>query len=319
MAIITRRETLLGAAAVAALGLSGRVVFAAGTSANAKGYYSYKVGDIEIIGVHDGYWEMPLNPGFVGNAELEDVQDALEAAGHPRDIVPINFAQTVIRTGGKTILVDAGTGGQLAPTAGTMVEHLQAAGIEPGDIDAILVSHYHPDHIFGLMQKGSTAPAFPETEIMVPAKEHAFWTDPGTAAAMPEDRRPVIDRIKATLGTWENVTPFEPGKELAPGVVAEAAYGHTPGHTAFVVSSGNDTLVIAGDIANVPALFVQNPGWHAAFDMDKNEAEAARRAMFDRVIADKALIAGYHFGFPNAGRIEKDGDGYAFVPMAMDT
>lgn len=316
MATITRRETLLAAAGVAALGLSGRVVFAQDASAGGKGHFAYKVGDIDVIGLHDGYWQMPLSPGFVGNAELKDVQDALEAGGHARDIVPISFAQTLIRTGGRTILVDAGTGGQLAPTAGNMIDHLKAAGIEPSEIDTILVSHYHPDHIFGLMAKDGTDSVFPDAEILVPATEHAFWTDPATMSAMPENRRGLVERINGTLGSWSNVTPFEVDKEVVPGILPLAAYGHTPGHTVFAVSSGNDQLLVAGDIANVPALFVANPGWHAAFDMDKDMAETTRRALFDRVIADDMQIAGYHFGFPNAGTLEKDGSGYAFEPMS---
>ncbi len=316
MALVSRRETILGAAAVAALGLSGRVVLAQAASDTKMGHFSYKIGDIDIIGVHDGYWQMPLSPGFIGNAELEDVNAALEAGGHPRDIVPINFAETVVKTGGRTILVDAGTGGQLAPTAGNMRQNLEAAGIAPSSIDTILISHFHPDHIFGLMGKEGNAQAFPDAEIMVPETELAFWTDPATRSNTPEDRRGLLDRIQATLGSWENVTPFAAGAELAPGLVAKAAFGHTPGHTAFVVSSGSDKLVIAGDIANVPALFVANPGWHAAFDMDKEMAEAARRALFDEVVADGALIAGSHFGFPHDGTLSKDDEGYRFEPMA---
>lgn len=318
MPFINRREALLGAAGAAALGLSGHVLFgAAPARAAASGHFSYKIGDIEIIGLHDGYWERPLDPGFVGNAELMDVQDALEAGGHPRDVVPINFAQTLIKTGESTILVDAGTGAQLAPTAGTMMDHLAAAGVDPASIDAVLISHFHPDHIFGLMAKEDNAQVFPNAQIFVPDTEFAFWTDPATIAALPEGRRGLAQRIVSTLGAWDNVERFQAGADLGPGITSQAAFGHTPGHTVFVVSSGNDQLVIAGDIANIPALFVANPGWHATFDMDKDMAATARRALFDQVIADSATIAGYHFGFPNAGTIEKDGQGYAFTPMSV--
>ncbi|MEM9224312.1 MAG: MBL fold metallo-hydrolase [Pseudomonadota bacterium] len=314
---INRREALLGAAGAAALGLSGHVYFAPPARAATAGHFSYKIGDIDIIGLHDGYWERPLDPGFVGNAELVDVQDALEAGGHPRDLLPINFAQTLIRSGDRTILVDAGTGAQLAPTAGTMMDHLAAAGVAPESVDTILISHFHPDHIFGLMAKEDNAQVFKNAQILVPEPEIAFWTDPATIAALPENRKGLANRIVATLGSWDNVDRYKDGATVAPGVVAQAAYGHTPGHTAFVVSSGNDSLVIAADIANIPALFVANPGWHATFDMDKAEAEAARRKLFDQVIADGSIIAGYHFGFPNAGKLEKDGSGYAFTPMSV--
>ena len=317
MPLITRRDTIIGAAAAtAALGLGGRAALAQDAGAGKGRHFSYAVGDIDVVGVHDGYWEMPLSPGFIGNAELEDVQSALEAAGHARDIVPITFTQSVVKTGDRLVLVDAGTGGQLAPTAGDMPESLKAAGIDPASIRTILISHFHPDHIFGLMGKEGNAQLFPDAEILVPEVELAFWTDPATMSATPAERRGLIDRINATLGSWENVTPFQDGDEVAPGVIAQAAYGHTPGHTTFLVSSGSDQVVLAGDISNVPALFVRNPGWHAAFDMDKDMAEASRRKLFEQVIADGSLIAGYHFGFPNAGRLSKDGDGYRFEPMA---
>ncbi len=314
---MTRRETLLAGAGAAALGLSGPLAFQApaARAETGQGFFSYKIGDIELIGLHDGYFERPLDPSFVGNAEVEDVADALEKGGHPRDRVPINFAQTLIRTGGRTILVDAGTGGQLAPTAGTMMDHLRAAGVDPASIDTVLVSHFHPDHIFGLMAAETNEKVFPDAEIVVPEAEFAFWTDPATVSALPENRRGLANRIGATIGTWDNVRRIGDGVEVAPGVTSRAAHGHTPGHTVFVVASGDEQLVIAGDIANIPALFVANPGWHAVFDMDAERAEAARKALFDQAIADGATVAGYHFGFPNAGRIERDGAGYAFVPM----
>ncbi|MEM0909114.1 MAG: MBL fold metallo-hydrolase, partial [Pseudomonadota bacterium] len=315
---INRRNALLGAAGAAALGLSGHVYFAAPARASSgAGHFAYKIGDVDVIGLHDGYFELPLNDSFIGNAELQDVEDALEAGGHPRDVVPINFTQTLLKIGDEIILVDAGTGAQLAPTAGNMMDHLNAAGVDPASVTKVLVSHFHPDHIFGLMTKEENAQVFPNAQIMVPEAEIAFWTDPATMSALPENRKGLANRIVATLGAWDNVERYQDGATLAPGVTAKATHGHTPGHTAFVVSSGSDELVIAGDIANIPALFVANPGWHARFDMDKAKAEAARRSLFDQVIADKATIAGYHFGFPNAGTIEKDGSGYAFIPMSI--
>ncbi|MEM6761799.1 MAG: MBL fold metallo-hydrolase, partial [Pseudomonadota bacterium] len=208
-------------------------------------------------------------------------------------------------------------GAQLAPTAGNMMDHLSAAGVDPSSIDTVLISHFHPDHIFGLMTKDENGQVFPNAQIMVPAPELSFWTDPATIAALPDNRKGLANRIVATLGSWANVEQYDDGATLAPGVMAKATYGHTPGHTAFVVSSGDDQLIIGGDIANVPALFVANPGWHATFDMDKAMAETARRNLFDQVVADKATIAGYHFGFPNAGTLEKDGNGYAFIPMSV--
>ena len=212
------------------------------------------------------------------------------------------------------MLIDAGTGGQLAPTAGMMMKHMEAAGIDPGSVGTVLVSHFHPDHIFGLMAKDTNEQIFPNAEIVVPEAEYKFWTAPGLIEKLPDRAKGLAKRIQATFPNWKNVRQVGDDTEVAPGVRSVSAFGHTAGHTAFHVASGGDELLVAGDIANVPALFVANPTWQAVFDANPELATESRVKMFDRAIADGATIAGYHFGFPNAGKISKDGNGYAFVP-----
>lgn len=315
-----RRDFIVSSTAAAAvMGLGGRIVFAESKAAPdlmAKGFFSFKVGDVEVITISDGQWLKPHDPGFIKNASVDETKAALAAAGLSTDVVTIPFTITVIRTGGKTIMFDAGTGAQLAPTAGKLAANMAAAGVDAKKIDKILVTHFHPDHIFGLMQKETNEQVFPDAEIIVPEAEYAYWTDPATLAALPENRKGLAKRIQSTMPTWKNLARIKGGAEVAPGIVAVAAHGHTPGHTTYVVGSGKDQLHVMADISNIPALFVKNPGWHAAFDSDPQAAEASRRRTFDRVIADKAVITGYHYGMPGAGRIEKDGNGYAFIPLA---
>ncbi len=314
-----RRRMVLAGAGAAALGLAGPIEFlpaAWAAKAREKGFVSYRIGDLEITSIYDGIWKKKHSDGFIRNASVEETKQALQKAGLESDYVPIEFAQTVVRAGDKTILIDAGTGGQLSPAAGMTMKHLKAAGIDPKSIGTVLISHFHPDHIFGLMEKGTNAQVFPEAEIIVPQAEFAFWTDPGLIGKLPEGRRGLAKRIQATLPTWKNVRQIGDNVEVAPGIRSVSAFGHTAGHTAFHVSSGDSELLVAADIANVPALFVVHPGWQAVFDSDPEMAAKARISMFERAIADKAVIAGYHFGFPNAGTIEKDGKGYVFKPMA---
>lgn len=317
---IDRRDFIVSAAVAASvLGLDGRVVFAESKAAAdlmAKGFYTFKVGDIEVTTISDGQWNKPHDAGFIKNATVDQTKAALAAAGLPDDKVTIPFTVTVVKTGGKTIMFDAGTGAQLAPTAGKLAANMAAAGIDPQKIDMVLVTHFHPDHIFGLMQKETNAQVYPSAEIVVPNAEYAFWTDAGTLAKLPENRQGLAKRIHATMPQWQNLKRIDDGAEVAPGIVAISAHGHTPGHTTYLLGSGKDQLIVLADITNIPALFVRNPGWHAAFDSDPQMAEASRRRMFDRVIADKAIITGYHYGMPGAGRIEKDGNGYAFIPLA---
>jgi len=318
MVDLTRREMVLSAAGAAVLGLSGPLTFIRPANAadmRAKGFHAYKVGDIECISVYDGIWKKQHDAGFIRNASVDETKAALKAGGLTDEYVPIEFTQTVIRTGGRTILIDAGTGGQLSPDAGMMMKHLAAAGVDAGKIDTVLISHFHPDHIFGLMAKGTNEQIFPNAEIVVPEAEYAFWTDPATLSKLPKGAQGLAKRIQATFPGWKNVKQVAAGAEVAPGIRSVAAYGHTPGHTAYHVSSGGDQAYIMGDIANIPALFVVHPDWHAVFDAIPQLAQENRHKLFKTAIAEGATVAGYHFGFPNAGRISKDGNGYVFEAM----
>jgi glyoxylase-like metal-dependent hydrolase (beta-lactamase superfamily II) len=321
MVDVSRREMVIGAAAAsAAFGLDGRLVIVPSAVAQegtaVKPFHTFKVGSIEVTTVYDGFNARPLDAAFVKNAPLERTEAALVAAGLPKDPLRIPFTVTIVRSGGRTIMFDSGTGAQLAQTAGLFTANLAAAGIDATRIDTLVVTHFHPDHIFGLMAKDTNAQVFPNAQIVVPKAELAFWNDSGVFARLPQAFHGLAKRIQATLPTWKNVTPVDGEAEVVPGVRAIPAYGHTPGHTVYAVGSGSAQLLVLADTANVPALFVRNPGWHIMFDADGPAAEAVRRRLFDRAIADKAIVTGYHFGMPGAGRMEKDGDGYAFVPVA---
>lgn len=317
----SRRQFLASSAGVAALGLTGQLAFlpsAQAADVRKKGHYSYKVGDIEVISIYDGVWQ---NDGF-GNIAVdvteEQVKSALKNAGLTTDYIPIEFAFTVVKTGGKTILLDAGTGNQLAPTAGLAAKGgLAAAGITPESVDTVLISHMHPDHIFGLMEKDTNAQVFPEAELMVSETDYNFWTDPAMTQKLPEQRQGLAKRVQATFPNWKNVTRFSGEKELAPGIRAVESFGHSPGHVSFHISSGADELMLIGDAVIVPALFLANLDWQLAFDADKDKASATRQSIVEQAIADNITIGGYHFGFPNAGKIEKDGAGHVFVPATV--
>jgi glyoxylase-like metal-dependent hydrolase (beta-lactamase superfamily II) len=193
---------------------------------------------------------------------------------------------------------------------------MKAAGIDAGAIDTILISHCHPDHIFGLMGKGSNAAVFPNAEIIVSDVEYRFWTDPTVIDRLPEARKGLARRIQAVFPTWKNIRQVSGEADVAPGIRFVSAPGHTPGHRAFHLASGTAQLMISNDTAYVPALVVANPGWRGQYDQDQAVAEASRRALLDRVIADKIMICGYHFPFPGAGTIARDGAGYALTPMS---
>jgi glyoxylase-like metal-dependent hydrolase (beta-lactamase superfamily II) len=221
-----------------------------------------------------------------------------------------------LKIGDKFIMVDSGSGvGQWQPTATSLPDNMKAAGIDPAKISTILISHFHPDHIFGLMEKGTNAPVYPNAELVVNSTEYKWWTEPGRVEKLPEGRKPLGTRIQAAFPTWKNFKLVEGEQEVAPGIRLVHAPGHTPGHSAFLVSSGNQQLMISNDTAYVPALLGPHPEWQGAYDQDGPLAVESRRKLIDRVIAEKMAICGAHFPFPGAGSFAKDGTGYAFTPV----
>jgi glyoxylase-like metal-dependent hydrolase (beta-lactamase superfamily II) len=165
------------------------------------------------------------------------------------------------------------------------------------------------------MEKDTNKPVFPNAELIISDVEYKFWTDPAVIDRLPEARKGLARRIQAVFPGWKNIRQVAGEPEVAPGIRFVSAPGHTPGHRAFHLSSGSKELMISNDTAYVPALVVANPGWHGQYDQDANLAEASRRRLLDRVIADKIMICGYHFPFPGAGTIAKDGAGYTLTVM----
>ena len=318
---LSRRDFVISASLAAALALDKTLAispaFAQKTPDPAKGFHTYKVGDVAVTALYDGIWEKPHDPAFIKNASVEETKDALAKAALPTDFVSIPLTVTVLKVGDRLILVNSGSGGQWQPTAGKLHGNMKAAGIDPAQIRTILVSHFHPDHIYGLMEKGTNNPVFPDAEIIVSGPEYRWWTEPGRVEKLPEGRKALGQRIQAVFPTWKNFTLIEGEKEVAPGIRLVNAPGHTPGHSAFLVGSGNQQLMISNDTAYVPALLAPHPEWQGAYDQDGPLAVETRRKLIDRVIADKMMVCGAHFPFPGAGAFAKDGAGYAFTPAGV--
>lgn len=318
-----RRAIIAGGAAAAGfaladhIGLTSARAGAPMAKTQAPGFYRFKLGDFQITAIHDGMAGRPLE-GFVRNAKLEEVQKAMTDIGLPTDRLPLSFTSLVVNMGSKLIVIDTGNGNSGAPTSGKWMENFKAAGFAPEQIDTILITHFHGDHINGLRLKDGAA-VFPNTQIKVPEPEWAYWMDDGKMNAASDALKGGFQGVRRVFNGLQNVSRFEWGKEAVPGITAIQSDGHTPGHTSFMISSGNAKLIVMGDVANHPGLFVRRPNWHAVFDMNGEIAERTRRKMLDMAVAEKAMVAFYHAPFPAAGHIVKEGNGYDFAPLMWNS
>lgn len=311
------KGTTLTAMAAALTALDRRAAHAATPKSGqqAPGYYRFRLGDFEITAINDGVWNRPMGGYFVRNAGRKAVRRAITSAFIPlRPTLPLSITALIVNTGAKLVLIDTGSAGQVADTAGTLMKNFAAAGFTPDAIDTILVSHFHSDHIDGIKSKDGVL-IFPKAEIKVPEREWAFWMDDTVLDKSDKLRLFGLNARRIFRDIAKDVTRFAAGKEVAPGIAAIAAPGHTPGHAAFAIASGKESMLVLGDVASHPALFVRHPRWRPGWDMDGPLAVATRLQLFDRVAADRTLVAGYHFPFPACGHIAMDGRGYEFVPV----
>jgi glyoxylase-like metal-dependent hydrolase (beta-lactamase superfamily II) len=317
------RRTLLAtglAAPVLLTGMAGEATAQAPAPpppTQAPGFYRFRVGQHVLTMVHDGQAIRPdPTQGFVRNATPEEVATSMRAQGLDPARLVNPFTIPVLRTGQGTVMFDTGNGPQTAADSriGQMQANLAAAGIDPASIDIIAFTHFHGDHIGGLLD-GSGGAAFARARIVVPEKEWAFWMDEGQASRAPEALRPAFANIRRRFAPYESrIERIADGAEVLPGLRAMDTPGHTPGHTSFHVSDGDAQAMVFGDLTSRPEFNLTNPGWHVIFDMDPVMAEATRRRIFDQVAADRIRCVAYHWPFPANGIVMKEGNGYRLIP-----
>ena len=325
MTELTRRGILSGAvaasAATALTPLAGNSALAAAPpiGKQASSFYRYKVGTFEVTVASDGVVVNPLADTYVANAPKDAVNAALAANYLPTDKATHFYAPIVVNTGSKLVVIDTGLGPTVFQNskgmAGQFHSNIAASGIALDKIDTVIISHFHGDHINGLLA-AENKPAFPNAEIMVPAAEWKFWTDEGEFAKASEGLKGNFNNVKRVFGALGNkVTQYEAGKEISPGITSVASYGHTIGHTSHIVSSGSQRVLVQADItAGMAFLFMRNSDWQFAFDMNRPLAQETRRKLYDMAIAEKMLVQSFHSPFPAVGYVEKDGNGYRWIP-----
>jgi glyoxylase-like metal-dependent hydrolase (beta-lactamase superfamily II) len=279
------------------------------------GVYHHRVGDIVVTALSDGFLDGSLD--VLRNISQAEARQILTNNFRPARRTPVNAF--LIYSAGRLALIETGSGNYLLPTAGKVLENLKAAGVAPTDIEAVLLTHMHPDHSAGLTDMETNERNFPNAELVVHENEPRHWFDDAKMATATERAKKLYFQCarEQTTPYKERTRLFTAG-EVFPGVTAIPRHGHTPGHTTFLISSGNDQLLIWGDTVHVPEVQTARPEVCMEFDTDAEAAAASRRKVFDMVATDRLRVTGMHLHFPGFAHLVRRGTGYHLIPTAWE-
>src|SRR6201989_320909 len=316
---VSRRSLLALSAGLGATALRNSAAQARAPKLGTQSPYFHRfvLGGAEVTVVSDG--PLPLGPPkgtFVGASD-DEIRKMLTANFLSPDNIVLEQNSPIVNMGDKLVLFDTGMGTAKAfgPTTGRQQKSMAEAGIKPGDIDAVVLSHAHIDHIGGIVD-ANDKPLFPNAQYYIAQSDFDYWTDEGKLGSPLKDF--VVHARKNLLPVRDRLVFFKDGQEFLPGVQAMAAPGHTVGHTIFMVSSNGKSFAFLGDLSHHPILLLEKPRMQFSYDSDPAQAAETRVKLLERLSADKIPVMAYHYAWPGIGHIAKTGEGYHYYPEAMN-
>lgn len=280
----------------------------------APGYYRLMLGDFEITALYDG--ATALDETTLKNISVRDRQRLLARQFIQGPKIQTAVNAYLVNTGSKLILIDAGAAGLFGPSLGRVVDNLQAAGYRPEQVDTVLLTHLHGDHVNGLVSPDGGR-VFANAEVWSAQADNDFWLSETVAAKAPAESQAFFKMPRdaaapyLAAGKWKT---FSSDRELLPGVASIDTRGHTPGHASYLITSGGERLLVLGDLVHNHAVQFVRPEVSFEFDSDPQQAVQSRKRVFDRAAKEKLMVAGMHLPFPGIGHVRKDKRGYAWVP-----
>ena len=275
------------------------------------GVYRTTVGDIAITALNDGMFE--AGTGVLVGISADDAE-RLEVERFRKLPPRITISAFLVEIGAKKVLIDTGSANAFGPAHGFMRKGLASLGVTPAEISTVLLTHAHIDHASGLIDDAGVA-YFPNADLVVNAAEIGFWLNPEIAAKAPDAAKDSFALAVRCLTPYKDRTRMvKHGDTVMPGVMVQHLPGHTPGHTGWILASGDDSLLVWGDVVHLPGIQFANPDAGMVFDTDADLARVSRRRTFDMAATDRLRVAGMHLDFPCFGHVAKAAEGYAFVP-----
>ena len=270
------------------------------------------LGSMQIDVLSDGNLVLPGSTN-VDDLHADELSKIMQKYDISSDQRTPDCNVTLIRDGERVILIDVGSGSEFMASAGRLQDALAAIDVDPYDVTHVVFTHAHPDHLWGLLDDFED-PAFPNATYMIGKSEWDYWIDPETVNTIGEARTTFAVGARRRLALIEeNITFFNDGEEILPGIAARATFGHTPGHMAFHIAHGSNNLMVLGDCVGNHHVAFERPEWRAGSDQDGDLGAATRVALLDQLASEHMSIIGYHMPYPGIGRAEKRGDGFIFV------